>query len=50
MPRFAVPRYVEVVAALDKTATGKIRKQELRQAGVTASTWDREAAGYTVPR
>ena len=50
MPRFAVPRYVEVVGALDKTATGKIRKQDLRQAGVTASTWDRESAGYTVPR
>jgi crotonobetaine/carnitine-CoA ligase len=50
MPRYAVPRFVEFVAALEKTATGKIRKQELRQAAVTASTWDRESVGYVVPR
>jgi len=50
MPRFAVPRFVEVVAALEKTATGKIRKQDLRQAGVTPSTWDRDSVGYVVPR
>ncbi|MDP6353258.1 MAG: AMP-binding protein [Alphaproteobacteria bacterium] len=45
MPRYAVPRYVEFVAALEKTATGKHRKQALRDAGVTAATWDRDAAG-----
>ncbi len=50
MPRYAVPRFLEFVAALDKTATGKIRKPELRKAGVTSATWDREAAGYVVPR
>jgi crotonobetaine/carnitine-CoA ligase len=50
LPRFAVPRFVEIVPALEKTATGKIRKPELRAAGVTGSTWDREAAGYTLPR
>jgi acyl-CoA synthetase (AMP-forming)/AMP-acid ligase II len=49
MPRFAVPRYVEFAAALEKTATGKVRKQALCQAGVTGATRDREAAGYTVP-
>ena len=50
MPRSAVPRFLEFVPALDKTATGKIRKQDLRAAGVTRSTWDRESVGYVVPR
>ena len=50
MPRYAVPRFVEVVPALPKTATGKLQKQELRQAGVTETTWDRESIGYVVPR
>jgi crotonobetaine/carnitine-CoA ligase len=43
LPRFARPRYVEVVDALPKTPTQKVRKQELRTRAVTASTWDREA-------
>ncbi|MBM3345225.1 MAG: AMP-binding protein [Betaproteobacteria bacterium] len=50
VPRFMVPRYVEVMAALPKTPTEKVRKQELRDAGVTAATWDREKAGVIVPR
>ena len=50
MPRFAVPRFVQFVEALDKTASGKLRKGELRDAGVTAETWDRESVGYVVKR
>ncbi len=50
MPRYAVPRYIEFVAELDKTPTGKLRKQELRDAGVTTNTWDRESVGYKVRR
>jgi crotonobetaine/carnitine-CoA ligase len=50
MPRYAVPRYVEYITEIDKTPTGKIRKQALREAGVTVATWDREAVGYVVPR
>jgi crotonobetaine/carnitine-CoA ligase len=50
MPRFAVPRFVEFVAALPKTATGKLQKEELRRRGRTPSTWDREAVGYVVRR
>ena len=50
MPRFAVPRYLEWIDALAKTATGKIQKQELRDAGVTAATWDRESVGYKIAR
>jgi crotonobetaine/carnitine-CoA ligase len=50
MARFMVPRYVELAAALPKTPTEKIRKTELRAAGVTAETWDREAAGIVLKR
>lgn len=42
LPRFARPRYIEIVEALPKTPTQKVRKQELRTRAVTSSTWDRE--------
>ncbi len=42
---FAIPRYVEFVGELPLTENGKVRKQVLRERGITASTWDREAAG-----
>lgn len=41
LPRFAQPRYIQLVDALPKTPTAKVRKQELRSRGVTAATWDR---------
>ncbi len=50
MAYFMVPRFVDVVAALPKTPTGKIQKYELRDKGVTPSTWDREAAGVKLKR
>lgn len=50
MPRYAVPRFLLTVDELAKTATGKIQKQVLRDAGVTGETWDRESAGYTIAR
>ncbi|MCP5030596.1 MAG: AMP-binding protein [Actinomycetia bacterium] len=50
MPRYTVPRYLEFVADLEKTASGKIRKQVLREAGVTPATWDRESVSYVVKR
>ncbi len=50
LPYFAVPRYIEFVAELPKNASGKVIKTQLRAAGVTPSTWDREAAGYRVSR
>lgn len=40
IPRFAWPRYVEFKSSLPKTGTEKIRKVELRQAGVTGDTID----------
>lgn len=39
MPAFAVPRFIEFCASLPKTPTLKVRKQELRERGVTPETW-----------
>ena len=50
MPRYAVPRYIQFIDELDKTASGKLRKGDLRDAGVTADTWDRESVGYVIAR
>ncbi len=43
LPKFAVPRYVEFVAALPKTETNKVRKNVLRESPFTPATWDRYA-------
>jgi crotonobetaine/carnitine-CoA ligase len=42
MARHMVPRYVDVVDELPRTPTEKVRKDALRERGLTASTWDRE--------
>lgn len=43
MARFMVPRYVRFTASFAKTPTDKIEKFRLREDGVTADTWDRDA-------
>ena len=50
LPHFAVPRYVRFLGELPKTPSQRIEKYKLRADGVTADTWDRTAAGYTVRR
>ena len=51
MPRFMIPRYVEVVDELPKTiGTARTKKLELRARGNTEATWDRVAAGVVLPR
>ena len=50
MAYFMVPRYIEIVEVLPKTATGKIQKFALREAGVGENTWDRVAAGLRLSR
>jgi crotonobetaine/carnitine-CoA ligase len=50
MPYFAVPRYVEFMESLPKTPTERVEKYKLKQAGITANTWDREKAGYKLKR
>ncbi|MGH1492547.1 MAG: AMP-binding protein [Acidimicrobiales bacterium] len=51
MPRFAIPRFIEVWDELPKTeATARIQKAKIRDAGVTDITWDRIKAKVSVPR
>jgi crotonobetaine/carnitine-CoA ligase len=50
LPYFAIPRYVEILDALPKTATMRVQKHLLRDAGVTPATWDFEALGLVVAR
>jgi crotonobetaine/carnitine-CoA ligase len=44
LPRFMVPRYIEILSKFPKTPTEKVRKNLLRESGVSAATWDAEAA------
>lgn len=44
LPRFARPRFVELVSELPKTATGKVQRAQLRKRGVGPATWDVEAS------
>jgi crotonobetaine/carnitine-CoA ligase len=50
MPYFMVPRYLRFVNVLPKTPTERVQKVKLRDEGITADTWDREAAGVTIKR
>jgi crotonobetaine/carnitine-CoA ligase len=45
MPYFAVPRYLRLMDHLPKTPTERVRKVELREAGITSDTFDRARAG-----
>ena len=47
LPRFMVPRYVEILDTLPKTPTEKVRKELLRESG-SAGVWDRERQGDSV--
>jgi crotonobetaine/carnitine-CoA ligase len=49
-PYFFVPRYIEFMDELPHTPTGRVQKFVLRERGVTAQTWDRDAAGFRVRR
>jgi crotonobetaine/carnitine-CoA ligase len=41
VPRFMLPRYVEVVAELPRSSSEKIQKGDLRKDALNARTWDR---------
>jgi crotonobetaine/carnitine-CoA ligase len=47
LPYFAIPRYIEFRSELPRSPVGRVLKRELRAEGVTAGTWDAEAAGIT---
>ncbi len=50
LPYFALPRYIEFRAVLPRSPVGRVLKRDLRTEGVTAATWDVEAAGITYER
>lgn len=50
MPRHWLPRFVELVSELPRTESYKVKKADLRAAGITPATWDREQAGLTLER
>jgi crotonobetaine/carnitine-CoA ligase len=43
IPAFALPRYIEFRSELPKNPVGRVLKYQLRDEGVTPTTWDREA-------
>jgi carnitine-CoA ligase len=44
LPRFAVPRFIDLLPELPRTENGKVQKYKLRERGVPAGCWDRSAA------
>ena len=42
LPRFAQPRFIEIVDSLPRTPTAKIQKNKLRERGLGPAAWDRE--------
>jgi crotonobetaine/carnitine-CoA ligase len=50
VPYFALPRYIEFRDDLPRNPVGRVLKYQLRDDGVTATTWDREAAGFEFER
>jgi crotonobetaine/carnitine-CoA ligase len=50
LPYFCLPRYIEFRGALPRSPVGRVLKRELREEGVTPSTWDAEAAGIEYER
>lgn len=40
LPRFAVPRYVELVESLPKTPSERVEKGKVRERGITTAAWD----------
>jgi crotonobetaine/carnitine-CoA ligase len=47
---FSIPRFVDFVTALPMTENGKVKKFQLREAGITSTAWDREQHGYVLTR
>lgn len=48
LPYFAVPRYIEFRADLPRNPVGRVQKYQLRDEGVTNSTWDQEKSGLQI--
>ncbi len=50
LPYFALPRYIEFRAALPRNPVGRVLKRDLRDEGVTPTTWDAEKSGIEYER
>jgi carnitine-CoA ligase len=50
LPHFAVPRYLEIVDDLPRTATGRVQKHQLRDRGLGPDTFDRVRANIQIDR
>jgi crotonobetaine/carnitine-CoA ligase len=50
VPRHWIPRFIEFAAELPRTPSFKVKKADLRAAGITDATWDRERAGIVLKR
>lgn len=50
MAHYMLPRYVRYVEDLPRTPSARVQKHVLRDEGVTADSWDREAAGIVIRR
>ncbi|ODT84183.1 MAG: hypothetical protein ABS76_00680 [Pelagibacterium sp. SCN 64-44] len=48
LPHYMLPRYIEMLAALPRTPTNKVRKKLLRETAPGAKEWDRRRAGLRV--
>jgi crotonobetaine/carnitine-CoA ligase len=46
MPKFMVPRYIELIPDIPKLANEKIDKERLKKEGLTPTTWDAETGDY----
>ncbi len=45
LPRYAQPRFIDILPELPKTPTGKVQKAALRKRGIAATTWERSGSG-----
>ena len=50
LPYFALPRYIEFRKTLPRSALGRVLKRQLRDEGVTETTWDAEKSGIVVEK
>lgn len=50
MPYFMVPRFIDIVESVPRTATAKVEKYRIRAAGLTDATWDSQAHGFRMTR
>jgi crotonobetaine/carnitine-CoA ligase len=46
MPKFMIPRYIELVTEIPKLPNEKVDKEGLKKDGLTSNTWDAEVGNY----